>query len=165
MIESILDTNVLVDFASIDAIELLAGFFSGRASVVAHAREAELGKGALKGLPDPCVLKGELWVRVIDDMDIEEYHFAQELVLRLGEQNTGEAHAIALCRFRSLEFCTRDTDAMRIAAHVGVTVFTPTAILNRMIHEEHLTIEQAFAMAERLTKRGAVNPRYLFEKA
>jgi predicted nucleic acid-binding protein len=160
VIEGVLDANVLIDFSTVGAISILAEFFGGRASVLAHVRRVELAKGLIRGLPDPCLLGGHLWITEIDDLDLDEFRLAGDIVLRLGTRHRGEAESIAVCKHRSRVFCGHDTDAIKQAARNGVDVATTTTIVNAMVAHRVLAYERARTLAHDLANhRSAVDPR------
>lgn len=140
----LLDTSVLVNFAAIRRLDLLASHPRYSFFITDHVRSEILEDYEEQlGAVDTAVENGTL-VELVSESPDELNEFAALVgERRLG---TGECSAIAVAKRRSLLLAIDDKRARTTARSHGVHLLSTEAVMVSLIREDALTVEQADAI-------------------
>jgi len=135
MVTTILNTTILSNFAHCRQPDLLQ-LALGEDVATTSAVLAELRSGEALGLVPRCDWR---WLRVVA-LTEEEQSSAGEHAVSL---DAGESACLAVARNRGWTFLTDDFAARRLAQREGVAFSGTLGVLQKLVAQEHLTIEEA----------------------
>lgn len=146
----LLDTTLLSNFAHLrrpDLLRLALGEDIAATSLVM----TELRAGKVLGLVPVCDWD---WLRVLEPTD-DEHRLAVTLEQQL---DPGEAECLAVAETRGYTFLSDDFVARRLAQQRHVTVSGTLGVLLTLVHEAHLTVEEADSLLAVMMSHGYRSP-------
>lgn len=146
MIETILDTTLLSNFAHIQRPELLRSALGSHAVTTATVL-AELRLGVTLGWVPRCDWSWLTVVKLADKEPLQAAHYTAVL-------DAGESECLAIAKARGWVFASDDLAARRLAQHEGVAVTGTLGVLQKLVAMQSLTLDGADAHLAVMVARG-----------
>jgi predicted nucleic acid-binding protein len=157
--DTILNTTVLSNFASVDALNLIKRLF--RVVCTTHEVHEEILRGISRGYQYLEDVDHEMsfdetgWLQVIAIRSHTEHHSMNDLLKRLG---MGESSCIAIAKSRKMIFMSDDRTARRIAQKNGVLISGTIGILMRCVDKNIISFPEGDVILAEMIRKGYMSP-------
>lgn len=155
----ILNTTVLSNFVSVDALHLIKRLFG--VIYTTHEVHEEILRGISRGYQYLEDVDREMsfdergWLRVIAICSHTEHQSMNDLLKRLG---VGESSCIAIAKSRKMIFLSDDRTARRIAKKNGVLISGTIGILMRCVDKNIISFSEGNVILAEMIRKGYMSP-------
>ncbi len=155
----ILNTTVLSNFASVDALNLIKRLFG--VVYTTHEVHEEILRGISRGyqyledVDHKMSFDGGGWLRVIAICSHTEHQSMNDLLKRLG---MGESSCIAIAKSRKMIFMSDDRTARRIAKENGVLISGTIGVLMRCVDKNIISFPEGNVILAEMIRDGYMSP-------
>lgn len=150
MVRVVLDTTIFSNFAHVERPDLLRILF-GHLALTAPTVRRELQTGEAGGYIPACDWR---WVETAV-LTAEEEQLA---TTHLHILDAGEAECLALTEKRDATLLSDDFAARRLAQQLGIPVSGTLGVLLQLVHNHHITMQEADALLARMIGKGYRSP-------
>ena len=159
MMDIILNTTVLSNFASVGELDLIKRLFG--VAYTTHEVHEEILRGISRGYQYLEDVDHEMsfdetgWLRVVAIRSCMEHQSMNDLLKRLG---MGESSAIAIAKSRTMIFMSDDRTARRIATDMGVSISGTIGILVRCVDKDIISFLEGNIILVEMIRKGYMSP-------
>ena len=159
MMDIILNTTVLSNFASVGELDLIKRLFG--VAYTTHEVHEEILRGISRGYQYLEDVDHEMsfdetgWLRVVAIRSCMEHQSMNDLLKRLG---MGESSCIAIAKSRTMIFMSDDRTARRIANELGVLISGTIGILVRCVDKDIISFLEGNIILVEMIQKGYMSP-------
>jgi len=159
MMDIILNTTVLSNFASVGELDLIKRLFG--VAYTTHEVHEEILRGISRGYQYLEDVDHEMsfdetdWLRVAAIRSHTEHQSMNDLLKRLG---MGESSCIAIAKSRTMIFMSDDRIARRIANEMGVSISGTIGILVRCVDKDIISFLEGNIILVEMIQKGYMSP-------
>jgi len=159
MMNIILNTTVLSNFASVGELDLIKRLFG--VVYTTHEVHEEILRGISRGYQYLEDVDHEMsfdetgWLRVVAIRSPTEHQSMNDLLKRLG---MGESSCIAIAKSRTMIFMSDDRIARRIANEMGVSISGTIGILVRCVNKDIISFLEGNSILIEMIQKGYMSP-------
>ena len=159
MMDIILNTTVLSNFASVGELDLIKRLFG--VAYTTHEVHEEILRGIsrgyqyLEGVDYEMSFDATGWLRVVAIHSHIEHQSMNDLLKRLG---MGESSCIAIAKSRTMIFLSDDRTARHIANEMGISISGTIGILVKCVDKDIISFFEGNAILVGMIQKGYMSP-------
>ena len=159
MMDIILNTTVLSNFASVGELDLIKRLFG--VAYTTHEVHEEILRGISRGYQYLEDVDHEMsfdetgWLQVVAIRSCMEHQLMNDLLKRLG---MGESSCIAIAKSRTMIFMSDDRTARHIATEMGVSISGTIGILVRCVDKDIISFLEGNIILVEMIRKGYMSP-------